>query len=442
MSNRNQLSELTWHDIRNEFRKVNPELADIIDAIDPDPKYTFFKAVYNFGSEILIKGKLFLPDENGLLAPLLSNSFSQKIQEKLGYNIGTNPVSVILKNTAEIFMLLEKHTIPLYGLIPKGKILSTWRVLTPGRSHSPAFLWQMTAGARSFYMLPKISENFGHERLRKKFHLHTSKPLNLIQHWTVFKEIASYQNFKSNWQTSILFFSKKWFDNLNDPRWIPFRDYMLLQAWEGSEFWRNQFVWDIMSSLIQKNRNLRPSPFDADTVKHFLFIALGGAPGFAPALNDEAGPVLELQKIYKEIYQTNYDPIIMQPFNYSLYDPVRPVYYSLQYPSTLEFSPRSSERKSIISELHIISSLLQKYLYSLEHDDLNISGTPLYEVPKLVNFTSFHTDPEQYSTIRNSCSIPAEDKYFCSQLNKKDRGEFPINSPFLKGCVRISSKSS
>ena len=227
MNQLNTITELRWHDIRHELNTVNPKLTSIIDELNPNHKYTLFKATYSFGSEIIKEGKLFIPNENGTLVPLYSNNISTAIQEKLGYNLGTNPVSIILGNTAEIFMIFEQHTIPLYGLIPEGKIFSSWRVLSQKISHSPAFLWNMTAGARSIFLLSKISESIGHKRLMKTFNIKAEKPVNLLDHWYTLKAIANDENFKDPWKLTIIYFSKKWFEKLNDPAWQRFEHYML-----------------------------------------------------------------------------------------------------------------------------------------------------------------------------------------------------------------------
>jgi hypothetical protein len=429
----NYLKSICWDDIREELSKLNPRLVKIIDAIEPDPKLTLFKVTYRFGDKILQSGKLFLPQKKHELVPL--TSLSEKIQEKLSYNLGTNPVSIVLDGTVEIFMVIDKHSIPLYGLIPKGRIFSASRVLSPNSSNAPAFLWDMTAGARSIFMLPKISENIGHARIEKHFKIQFDKPINYLDHWRIFKEITVHSDSVTKWNATMLFFSKDWFTKLNDPKWQDFKYYLLQQAWHSSEYWRNQFTWDIVRSVIQKSRKLRPSPYDADTVAHLIDIAAGAVPGFAPATNNFAAPINEIQKIYQDIYQIKYDPIIMQPTWYSIHNPDRFVYYSLQYPSTLKFSPKAREPKSIISELYIIYMLLQKYLDALKNDNLNIQGTSIFDAAKLTNFDSFHSKPTEYPTIKNSQIIPEQDKTFSSML--KSNLDFPINSSFLKGCIRI-----
>jgi hypothetical protein len=431
--------ELTWTEVREEFYRKNPELGKIIDDLSPSKEYTLFKAKYPYGSEILKAGELNLPINRGLVS-IRSNQLNSKIHEKLAYNLNSNPVSMILKNSAEIFMVLENNTIPLYGLVKPGKVFGTWRVLNPHTSHNPAFIWDMTAGARSVFMMPKISEQMRHNRLRREFDMAVETPKSLLDHWEIFRALANSERFGEAWETEILFFSKIWFDKLDDEKWLKFKCYLLESAWSGSEFLRNQFIWNVAFSLIQKYRNIKPNPYIADTVKHLLGMGIGSLPGFSPSIDDSAAPVKRLQEIYVNIYQLAYAPVIMEPHNLSL-NVSRPIYYSLAYPTTMEFSPKSRLDSSKISDVYEIKSLLAKYIAELSENDLNLAHTPISDLAKMVQYDFFHTDNEQYPSIKSSKLIPKEDSYFQKIPYGSDK-EFPENSSFIKGCIRITKKSS
>lgn len=207
MVNQEKIKQCEWKTIRSEVEKVNPQLTAIIDLISPNKDFKLFKAIYNYGSHILYNGKIYLPEDDCPLE-FSESAANHLLKNELCYNVGTNPVSLILNNTTEIYMIVENFTIPLYGLIEPGKIFSTWRVLSQGHTHAPAFLWNMTAGARSIFLLPKISDTLNYNKLRQKYHLETDKPKKLLDHWKVFKEISNHPNFESKWNTEILFFQK------------------------------------------------------------------------------------------------------------------------------------------------------------------------------------------------------------------------------------------
>ncbi len=433
------IQEFQWKDVREEVAQKNSELARIIDELNPGPKYTVFKAYYRFGGEILKKGHLFIPDNKGTIIPLNSSDTPTYLRSKLNYNLGSNPVGLLLNHMAELFIVMENHTIPLYGLIEPGKIIGTWRILNQGGSHNPAFIWDMTAGSRSIFMLPKVSETMRFSKLTRAFGLKAEKPNSLFDHWEIFKEIANHPDFGETWTTEILFFSKEWFDRLDDKKWRDFELYLLKNAWRGSEFFRNQFMWDLAFSLILQERNIKPNPYISDTVKHLLAIGIGAFPGFASALSDEAAPIQRLQECIESIYQlSEYAPIIMHP-HFLKKELSRPIYYSLQYPTTTEFSPKSRKGSTKIFDLYQIKSLLTKYLANIHLDALNLGNTPIYDLPGKIQYDFFHTDPENYAGIRPSKEIPEEDNTFANVPEGMSKN-FPINSQFLRGCIRISAK--
>lgn len=440
--NRPFMEELTWEQAREDVIRVNPEFANIIDELSPGKEYTLFKARYPYGSEILKRGDLCLPNGNGEIVPLHHPTIADDMREKLNYNLDSNPVTLVLRNSLELFANLQDRTIPLYGMIPQGKIFGLWRILNPNRSHQPVFIWDMTAGARSIFMLPKISEAEKHKKLKKTFYVNADTPRSLICHWQVFREIANHPYFPQPWYAEVLFFSKKWFEHLNDPEWLKFNYYLLKSAWLGSEFWRNQFFWNLIFSIVQKIRDIKPSPYVTDTVKYLFAISVGELPGFAPALDDSCAPIQGIQKAYLEIYDLkSYAPIIMQPSLFDMNDSkCRATYYSLQYPNAVELGPKSRSRSSLITDLYEIKSLLTKYLSELNSGQFNLEGTPLHNFIKLGGFDYFHDNAGPYYGIQESGEIPKDDDSFLAAFKNSKNNEFPSISTFVRGCIKISLK--
>lgn len=435
------LEELTWAQVRADVHKVNPELAEIIDKLNPGREYTLFKARYPYGAEILRRGDLHLPNAQGEIVSLTHSTIPNHIQDKLGYNLNSNPVTLVLKNSIELFLTMDDRTVPFYGLMSAGKMFGTWRILKESAWQQPKFIWDMTSGARSIFMLPKISEIERHKKLKKTFHLNTDEPKTLIDHWQIFKEIANHSNFSQHWFSEVLFFSKQWFQNLDDNVWIEFNYYLFRTMWSESEFWRNQFVWSLIFSLIQKKRNIKPNPYIADTVKHIIAIGIGAVTGFSPSVDSSAAPIEGLQEVYLKVYNLkNYPPVIFQPQIFSMQNKTAcPVYYSLQFPTAIEFSPKTRDRSSLITDLYETRSLLNKYLTEILDDRLNIEATAIYDMATQVEFDYFHSDAGQYHGIRSSEEI-IEDSIFKQIFDKFSNKKFPSNSGFVRGCVRISHK--
>jgi len=391
---------------------------------------------YPYGANILKKGHFYLPNKEGHLVPLSQQP--TELKNKLGYNLDSNPITLVLKNSLELFFTLDDRIIPFYGLIPEGKIFGSWRMFSMSHSHHPRFVWDLTAGARSIFMLPKISEKTSHTRLRQALQINSEKPKTLLDHWEVFKQIANSSQNNDPWYTEVLFFTNKWLEHVDDPVWQPFNYYLLKISWQNSDFWRSEFIWNLVFSIIQKRKNIKPSAHIANIVKHLFMMAAGVVPGFAPAIDNQAAPIDFIQQVYLEHYRLrDYPPIIMQPLLFDMYNQSRPIYYSLQFPTSVEFSNKPSERSTVITDLYMVKSFLEKCLHGINLDDLNIKPVPLYALTKKVQFDHFHTDAQSYHGIRDSLIIPLEDKAFVPEKFKSKN--FPVANTFVRGCVRIKS---
>lgn len=437
------IEELEWKEVRAEVAKVNPQLTHIIDELDPPKDYTLFKAGYSYGNELLQQGELHLPYKNTGLLPLSDKRFPADVQNKLGYNMGSNPVTMVLKNSVELFLILDK-SITLYRFFIPGSIIGLWYILNPNSTNHPKLLWNISAGSRSLFMLPKISDKVAHNKLIREFHIDCDAPSNIIDHWEVFSSIAKSPNFANKWQAHVLYFSKKWFNNLDDSAWLKFKNYLLNYAWKNSEYARNNIIWDFIFSIVQKNRHIKPDAYLTNIVEHLLYLAAGMFPGFSPAINDQAGPISKLQEVYLTIYGLKaYAPIIMVPNFFSTKQNSQPVYYSLQHPTAMEFAPKSNKRASTLDYLYLTNSTLSKYKSILSNGKFNLDETILYEALKKTNFDFFHSNLNKPITgIRNSKEMPNEDRFFLDHLSNCHAKEFPVSNTFLNGCVRLSVKDN
>lgn len=436
-----QFHELTWKEARNEILPLNKTLGEIIDELSPSSDYSFLKITYPFGSHVLHRGVLMLPyGPNQTLVPITDDMVPNKIKEKFAYNLTSNPVGMVLKKTFEIFLPLVDRTVVVSNLIKPGAIIGLLRALNPGDSHQPKFLWDMTAGARSIFMLPKISEARKHMKLKKQFELSLEKPIDLMSHWEIFRALSKCKNFGDPWNAEILFFSKNWFQHDEDHDWIKFYHYLYKSVWKGMEAWRNQRLWDLIFSLTLNNYPAQPSAYVCDTVKWLTQIAIGIQPGFAPAMNDLPAPISELQKIYKEVYQLRqYAPIIMCPTQFHLNKSASlPVYYTLQFPTTMEFGKSKRARKSLISDLHEIRNLLCRYQNEILSNMYETKGTPLHQMFDIVKFDYFHNNVELHSGMLSSSKVAISDNRFLQSLDGEFYKSFPEMSTFFKGCIRIS----
>lgn len=428
------IEKLSWLEVSTDVRNVNPDFAAIIDEISPDESFSLFRVNYSYGSEVAKDGVLNIPNYEGRLVPITDQSIDAKIAKMLGYNFHTHPVSMVLHGALEVFFILGSHTIPLYGAIPPGKIFGSWPLLSKS-SNVPVFLWEMTSGARSLIMLPGIANTKSHKRLQKILRTNIDVPKKLNNQWYVFREIANHSQWKSPWQTSVLFFSQKWLQHLNDKAWMPFHRYLLDLAWQGSEYWRNQFAWNMIFSLIKKRKNIKPDPYIDDTARNLLGIGLGAVPGFQLAVDNSIAPIDRIQQAYVEWYGLkDYSPLIMQP---ALLNDDRLVYYSLKYPTTTSFSPKSNNLSTTVSDLHMVHWLLEKYTDALMNDNLNIDDSYLYKIVHELECRFFHPNHQDYSAISSTVDIVKTDKQFSRVMKRFKNETFPYSSDFLNGVISL-----
>jgi len=433
------IKKVSWEEVRKRISKVNPELAQIIDTIGPDKKHYLYLASYPFGAEILKDGILHVPNQDGNLVPLTDAQVPETLQRDLGYNLNSNPICLILKHSTELFIKMDDLLITHYGAITEGRVFGTSRILSPDKTEQPIFIWNMTAGARSLFMLPKISEKGRHNRLARTFDLNMEPPKSHLDHWAIFKELAQHPDFGEAWQFETVFFPQAWVDALGEPNWQQLKLFLFDVSWDNTEFMRSQFIWDAMISIFHKNRNISPDPYLSSTVQTLLFVGAGWNPGFSVATDDSSGPIKRLQELYLDVYRLNdYAPIIMQPSSFSL-KVNQPVYYSLAYPIATKLLPRYKTEVNKLSDLYNIRSLLMKYFHDIRSMPLNITGTSMYELPVKVEYEFFHASPEGHTGIQACSEIPRHDPY----LKKIARGaerHFPTNSSFLNGCIRVRAK--
>lgn len=430
-------NEVTWDEISHEIKEVNPELYHIIKNLSPGPRLRLYVGQYPFGHKIVREGKFHIYQDDKVL-PIDSNEIPQKIQNDLIYNAKSNPVSLVLNKSLELY--LGRPTIDnLMTLmtIPKGAVISTSMILSKQFLHPP-FLWNITSGARSVFMLPKISHARMYRRLCADLSINIEPPTSPYDHWSVFREIAKTET-KNQWQSKVLYFSKDWFKQLDDPLWVHFKNYLLQTFSQSYNYMGNTFSWDYVFNLILKNKRIKPSLYVNNAAKHLFQIGIGFLPGMAPASDESMAPIKYLQKAFIESYQLkNYTPTIMQPTRFIMGNKALPAYYSLQNPSLLD-TPKKRDNSSQISDLYDIQALFNKYRNALIEDHYNISETEVARFLETTSVKALHTNPDKYSQIHEAESITKHDNRFSKSLYPSKNKEVATHSPFFRGCFSFNA---
>lgn len=435
--------KLTWKQVRKDVKKVNPELARIIDFLSPSDDYWLLKAVYPYGGKVMQKSLLSLPNGKGDIVPITDETIDPEIREGLKYNLCSNPLSLVLKNSFEIYLPLKDRVLSLAGLLLPGGVFGASRMLDPENIEEPIFHWEMTSGARSIFMLPRITDEIKHTKLQKEFGITASVPRTLMQQFDVFRELANNERVNQEpWYGEILYFPECWFSSLGDTEWKDFYDYFYHSGRGITSSWRVQPIYyNLIFSLILSEYESRPNAYIMDIAQYLVNMGVGAVTGLGPALDTSSGPWDLIQSIYQDIYEIkNYPPVIIQPQFFNMRDPKSPpVYYSLQFPCATEFKPSTRKKVSIITDLHEIRSLMRRYERDFLADKYNLGGTSLYDLFRKVQYDYFHSASDLHEGMMETTAM-ASDKGLRTTVDGRVHEEFPTSCLFGRGCIRLTHK--
>ena len=269
----------SWADFRDSLAAVNKDLVKVIDQIDPDPSLKLYKISYPYGSEIIKFGDFFVPNDSGQLVQIGDSSLPAQVNQDLSYNARSLPIGVLMKNSIEVYIENQDKSLPLLGYKNYiGKLFGLYRVLnTQSSFRVPNALWNLSAGSRSIFMLPKISNEVAHTKINKlinhslenknknnnnnnNFTNNSNPPRNLSEQWQVFSRLyqsgAVEQFCQKNWDVEIIFFSNDWFQKLKDHSWGFFYNHLYRNLISVTDYFRKNQTWDAMLSLLDLDKNM------------------------------------------------------------------------------------------------------------------------------------------------------------------------------------------
>jgi len=436
---RADLEILTWQDAREGVKQVNPKLAAIIDNIDPDDSYKLYRVRYPFGSMIFTEGTVNIPNKSREIVPITHPTISNEIREDLTYR--TIPMGLMLKKAGEVHFNLDHRLIPL-TVISEGRLFGLWESLDPTYSYFIQLSWNMSSGVKSMFMLPKIAEASGYKRLQKTFGIRLNAPKQLKDQWLVFKKIANSPGFASSWCSEVLYFSKKWFDTLNnDASWQSLKNHFYEIGWNQSMYWRStitlKLIWQQFAAITRRD-NIKCGAYQLETLKHLISMGVGALPCFsANNKNDLVAPISKLQEVFLDIYELEYIPTIMFPQHLTMNGEKNSGYYSINEPTLIESVPKTREVLSIMQATRDIKELFESFKHEVMTNTLKVENTPIYYLINNANFEFIHTAPDSSGHLKTSSKLPISDPSLVNITEKYKTRNFCCTSNFLRGCVRI-----
>lgn len=422
------IQRLSWKDIRADVSAINKNLFDIIEEINPSEHYSLYKVRYPFGAKIVDKGKLSLPNQE---------SNFDTISRELNY--AAVPLALIINKSCEVFIENKQQIIPL-NLLSSAQLFGLFEVLakqTNTESKQPP--WSITAGARSIFMLPKITDMNAHRRVMREYKLQSQPPQSLDEHWQIFTKIAQHADIKNPWCCEILFFSDAWlFKQQDNILWSKFNRYLYSQAWIESAYLRNKtllnLLWEILaSSLISQNLKLKP--YLMQIIKQLTAISYGFASGYQPAgRNEMVAPIAAIEDAYVKVYDLKeYLPIIMHASNLSGQTQQSTYYYSLSAETLHEGSFTSAQPPRVISRVRQTKQLMEAI-------NAHVATNPLLQTYQQdeINYHYFHITEEKDTNIKSTKDLPAFDPCMIETFHTYKDRIFPAASPFIRGSISIT----
>lgn len=432
---------VTWQDVRERVKAINPELFDIIEQINPDSSLPLVLARYPYSSSIVHKGQMTLYDPkqpNKSVAP--HEHSDPKIANGLNYT--PIPLGLLLNKSCEVFVNACGRTVPLNLLYP-GEIFGVYEVLDLLNGCLHPSMCSLSAGARSAFMLPKITDTNGNRRIKKEFGINHPIPKNLNEHWLTFSNIVNQHPFQDYWSCEILYFCAPWYEHEpTDMAWLKFRCYLYKHGWQQSSYARREETCGmILQALVMQamQQRIRPKLHVLDHVKQLVAISTSTVPGFVPADEDELLlPSKLLKKIYVEVYGLkSYLPTIMQPQILNKSKNMATVYYSLAHPTMMECAIATDNPQALMSDQRDIKFLLENLNYNFEdstHNEISIVRNEFIRC----KFDYFHSASDPYSEIKPSRMMPETDPRLVYDHKIFDERQFCASSPFLSACIQIS----
>lgn len=431
------VEELDWDHTVSTIEKFDPELAKTMLFIKNTSDYTSYKVSYPYGDKIVNDGKCYLPLVDGESIAFDDPALPNALREDLSYNKDKDPLGMILSKNSELY-LHGKIEIQPHSIIHPGYIFGIPKATDEDANDTSTSILELNlnAGSRSLFMLPKISDQIFHGKLKEHFKIELDAPAHPQDHWALFVEIAKKSN--STWRSEVLFFSRKFIEQLESNEWAAVAR-RLMQIHRTSYKLSHKVLdpWTKTFSEIEREKDFGKyySMQSVNETKNLIMLAAGITLGFKPATNEESAPIKVITDAYTNIYnklaKQKHIPIIMEVAKFNP-NSKYPIYYSINHSITTQKNLETSKNKSQIARLNEILKILEDYIRAILKDKRDVDS--LYTVAQNRMFSFYHGKSEGYKKILNPMLLATEDKRFTNG----DCETFPINSVFFTGCIKIS----
>ncbi len=407
----------TWNDVKNDVKKINPDLYDAIDVCSPPDEMKIKRCQLPFGYVLGDNKYYYSPQEDGTVKNENGMLF---------------PFGIILDKCVEVYMQDTDRTIPR-NIYEKGEIFpktvtfmkeSEYKDI--GHTFSPftsivgtfnnIYLPFQQKGTGVYDILTDIGET-------KRYSLDSA-----YEQACLIRRISNHLNPK--WHAEILLFEDKWIYSIaNDHKYLPIRYYILkessyLQSSMNMFFYMRYSIGD-----IEKKTNLPIGSMSLDIFKNIILTLTGLNSGFSPTENETYLPYSTLRDYLESTYKSKTAPLFVNP---SMCRPNKPIYISMNTANNVVENLKTRRATTFLADLK------KYYPHMLEYFTTHIATKSDYfetlrDKLKLKFYSQYGITKQD---IQPFSKVAIDDKRF-SNLYKpyKEQYQFPAKSLFSKALI-------
>jgi len=427
------IEQLSWAEARELILPVNPEFVGHADQLDLPKECCIFKVKYRYGDYLLKDGEFMLRNNEGENVPINHPDIPEIIKKNLSY-APTVPMGIPINKRVEIFLGISERIVPV-GITSPGKIFGLTAVLSPHSSFDEGTIWNLTAGIRNIFSIPKISMEANHKFLVREFGQIGQAPKNYFDQWKTFRKIAHSAGVRDVWTVDVLYFSSEWFKTRKSLEWLNFQLYLREYAWENTSFHRNIYLRDSICSLIENECNLKTDLYILSLMRHISSIGASYVPGLSFSLTELDYPHALLYQAYKEIYGLEYAPLFIGT---QMFNDKDSLYYSLEIPHVFDFNLRARKQKSKFDELRHLAYAVNTTVKKIKGSCLAIKNKN-FSVRKGAEkavYGFYHTEADTNNGIKPVKVLLTSDHTLKERINSGE-SNFGLNSAICRGIVGI-----
>lgn len=428
------VEEVSWENVRKEVGQVNAILSNLIDQLEPSPSLKLFRVRYPFGSYVFNENKIHLPIYQNNLVSSFDSDSHKKIHLELSDSF--LPLALLMNKKLEVFIETSGKVLPL-NLIHAGEIFGVSDFFDNQSDKQMIRVnKKITAGSRNIFLLPQISNEQAHRRLKVLYRLKQAVPKKLTEHWYIFREISQNIMMKDHWCCEILFFSRRFISSIRGHKnYLALENYLMAILYEKTRGLRHRLHvnsnWEVLLNEVEFG-NIKNIPNGIEISRRLLDVGSGLLPGFRPAIDETALPLQMIQNIYLNGYGLKeYVPIIMEPHYLRESQTLnRPIYVSLSLPY---YTDKMRSKQSVLHELRemIYSNENLRRLAAMRRD-IDFQG--IHDL----RYEYFYSEADTQSGIYATSEILKFDNSMRDQVNLYSNRKFPDKSVFLRGSILIS----